>query len=789
MNLAIIIPWFGRELKGGAEQQAWQIAARLARRKHKVEVLTTCCRSHQDNWETNHLPAGCSAEPEGFAIRRFPVDKRDRPAFDRVCAQLLAIPGSALKPGVSPLGLDDAIIFRDELIKSQALLEYLRANREKYEWFLFLPYLYSPILQGIPIVAERAVLQPCLHNEAYAYLPVVADVFYLCARLLFNSEGEQELAFQLFGPGIWSRSRIVGEGIEVETELSDSRNGATSRHSGQGTGERFVLYLGRKDAGKNVPLLVNAFSKFRKVRPNSDLRLILAGHGSIDLNGCSGITDLGLVSDAHKAQLLQDCVALVQPSANESFSRTMMEAWQCGRPVAAQASCLATSVAVQRSGGGWLAETEQDWAGLFTVINRASEREIIELGEKGRSYAQDIADWEKVIDRYEQALALPKKRSAATAQAKVAIHQVLPNLSHGDAISNQALFIRDTLRKEGFVSNIYVRYVDPRVASQCSLFSSDKIAPRDAIIYHHSIGTELTPQVVAHPGPKLLIYHNITPGEFFDSYRPAFAEILRTGRRQLREIAPFFPHSAGDSRFNADELKECGFANPSVLPISVDPAKWEIGPDPKWMEQLQDGRTNLLFVGRIAPNKKQDDLVRAFQIYLEQDNSARLILPGAWEPHDPYYILLRDRIASSGLLDSVLMPGSVTDAELAAFYRSAHLFWSMSEHEGFCVPLIEAMWFDVPVLAFRSTAVPETLGEAGLLFTDKSSFESLAGLALLLVHNNELRGKVTRAQRRQRLAFLHAKVAPLLEIIIARMLTSPNHRAGDVPISLEAVAT
>jgi glycosyltransferase involved in cell wall biosynthesis len=439
---------------------------------------------------------------------------------------------------------------------------------------------------------------------------------------------------------------------------------------------------------------------------------------------------------------------------------------------------------VRRSGGGWLAESEQDWADLFTQIDRAPEREILQLGENGRRYAEDIASWDKVIDRYEQTLAPPTNERVGPGRHLCAVHQVLPNLSHGDAISNQALFIRDTLRSQGAASNIYVRYIDSRVAHQCSSFSPDKIAPDNGIIYHHSIGTELTPHVAAHRGPKVLIYHNITPAEFFEPYRPAFATILRAGRRALREIAPFFPHAAGVSHFNADELAECGFADPMVLPICVDPAKWNFRPDPKLMEQLQDGRTNILFVGRIAPNKKQDELIRAFQCYLSVDSSARLVLVGAAEDDDPYHVALRELITSSGLEGSVMMPGSVNDAELAAFYRTAHLFWSMSEHEGFCVPLIEAMWFDLPVLAFRSTAVPETLGEAGFMFNDKYCFESLAALAFLLVHDRDLSGKVTKVQRRQRLAFLPSRVAPLLETVIASALTSGSGRTEGVLSSL-----
>ena len=273
MKLGIIIPWFGRELKGGAEQQAWQIATRLAGRGHHVEVLTTCCRSHQDDWETNHLPDGLSMEREGFAIRRFRVVPRDRPAFDRVCGHLLSLDPSTLKPGVPPVSAQDSSVFVNELIKAPELLDYLRENKQEYRAFILLPYLYGPVLHAIDILGPQAFLQPCLHDESYAYLPEVAEAFYGAGRLLFNSEGELELALRLYGPGISTKSVLVGEGVEVDVAPVAS-NGTTPETStpslhysttpSSPPPDRFLLYLGRKDAGKNVPLLLRAFARFQR---------------------------------------------------------------------------------------------------------------------------------------------------------------------------------------------------------------------------------------------------------------------------------------------------------------------------------------------------------------------------------------------------------------------------------------------------------------------------------------------------------------------------------------------
>ena len=765
MKLALVIPWFGRELKGGAEQHAWQVAARLAARGHKVEVLTTCCRSHQGDWATNHLPEGLTNEPEGFAIRRFRVDPRDRAAFDSVSHELQHIPAQSLQPGVAPVSAERSRIFVDELIRSASLLEFLEREKTSFDRFIFMPYLYGPVLKGIAIVGERAALQPCLHDEAYAYLPEVAAAFQRAGLLFFNSEGEQELALRLFGPAIWRKARLIGEGVEVARSVT-STGAATSPRG------RFVLYLGRKDQGKNVPLLVRAFARFRRVRPNSNLRLLLAGHGAVAGSDSQQVEDLGLVSEEEKEALLRQCVALFQPSENESFSRVLMEAWMHGKPVAAHSRCRATAVAVRRADGGWTAGGEAEWAALFARVDTAPAAELARCGENGRRYAEEFADWDKAIARYELAFAESAASSRVVASAgatRGAIDQFLPNMSYGDAISNHAIWIREQLRNVGFASEIHARYLDPRSAHEAHPFAPEAVGNAEALIYHHSTGSEITPHVLKFKRPKCLVYHNITPAEFFEPFWPEHAAVLRRGRDDLAKLAADFPISAGVSRYNADELASLGFRQPGVLPISVDPSRWDFAPDPLLMEELQDGRTNLLFVGRIAPNKRQDDLVRAFERYLRIDLEARLILVGKAEENDPYATHLDSIIDELGLRDSVLLPGSITDAQLAAYWRTASVFWSMTEHEGFCVPLVEAMWFDVPIVAFRSSAVPETLGKAGLMFTDKDDIDEIAALVSIVVTDERLRRAVIDAQRMRRLDFLPERTVPLLATLAQRL--------------------
>ena len=287
-------------------------------------------------------------------------------------------------------------------------------------------------------------------------------------------------------------------------------------------------------------------------------------------------------------------------------------------------------------------------------------------------------------------------------------------------------------------------------------------------MYHHSIGSEITSVAAAHDGPKCLIYHNITPTRFFSEDLPELAQIVEAGRQDLPGLALAFPLSVGDSAYNAAELKRCGFRQPGVLPICIEPNKWNIRADTQVMAELQDGRTNLLFVGRFVPNKRQEDLVEAFAQYLRLDSTARLILAGPIDIGAPYYERVMTLIDRWKLGEHVRVTGLVDDSQLLAYYRTAHLLWSMSEHEGFCVPIVEAMWNEVPVLAYKSSAVPETMADAGVIFCGKQDLLQLASLAKVLAEDETVRRKILAAQRNRRRAFLPEAVQPKLAALVEK---------------------
>ncbi|HKO59814.1 MAG TPA: glycosyltransferase [Pyrinomonadaceae bacterium] len=761
-RVAIVTPWFGKDLLGGAEQQAYQIALRLSQRGHAVTVLTTCCRSFHDDWSINHLPPG-KANEYGIDVVRFPVDARDSVAFETVIQELLSLPHGSIREGINRLTSSDVEVFTKDNINSSALIKHLAAVHTDFDAFIFIPYMFGVIFQGLPVVADRSFLQPCLHDEAYAYLPQIQNLFRLAKRLLFNSGGELQVANRIYGPGILLRSLVVGEGVEspVPTQTEQLPPGLQD--------SRFVLYLGRRDVTKNVPLLVEAFKRFKHQHPRSNTKLVLAGPGSAswqDLAG--GLVDLGAVSDSEKLVLLNNCLALFQPSTNESYSRVMMEAWQAGRPVVVNAGCLATAHATEQSGGGWLASTESEWADMFAKIESTPEQQLSETGRRGAAYAMVHADWNNVIDRYEAVFNDPppvNERSRKLA----AIHQLLPDLSFGDAISNQAILIRDRLRALGYASEIFVTNLDKRVQDQAHVFMPGSVEPSAGLIYHHSIGTALTTVAIKHSGPKLLIYHNITPAEFFRPYRPGFAWMLETGRNDLRRLSQFFPNSVGDSAFNAAELSNNGFRDPGVLPIAVTPDRWNIPVNNDLLATLAGETKNILFVGRIAPNKMQDRLIKAFASLQKLVADSRLILVGYGSDSDPYQQVVNETISELGLVEHVLMPGQVSDNDLLAYYQSADLLWSMSEHEGFCVPIVEAMWFDVPVLAYSAAAVSETLADAGVMFDHAHELTAVAAKAREMIVDESLRRRVIASQRNRRESFLPEVTWARLDQLLDRL--------------------
>jgi glycosyltransferase involved in cell wall biosynthesis len=328
--------------------------------------------------------------------------------------------------------------------------------------------------------------------------------------------------------------------------------------------------------------------------------------------------------------------------------------------------------------------------------------------------------------------------------------QFVTNLDYGDAVSDEVIAIDQALRERGYTTAIYCQYFASRLHHFAKVYHDFRLPKeRWLAIYHHSIASDLCSFVNRLDCLRLMIYHNVTPPEYFYGTNYVLAELTRKGKADLPSMAPGYAWGLGDSDFNRRDLEIAGFQHTAVLPLIIDFDKYGLDPDPAIMRRLSDGRTNLLFVGRIAPNKRQEDVIKVFHFYKQLDPQARLILAGADIGMEPYRRWLDDLVAQLSLSD-VIFTGHIKLDELAAYYRTARVFICLSEHEGFGVPLVESMYFNLPIVALASSAVPETLAGSGVLARRKD-YPAIAAAIHQVVQDEMLRQRLI-ARGRQRLS-------------------------------------
>jgi glycosyltransferase involved in cell wall biosynthesis len=331
------------------------------------------------------------------------------------------------------------------------------------------------------------------------------------------------------------------------------------------------------------------------------------------------------------------------------------------------------------------------------------------------------------------------------------VHQILATFNSNDAICNEALLIRDYFRSRGFSSEIFVDALLPEFEKTFQIQKFKKYRPSrpDILIYHYSVHDRIAARMRHYPVQWILRYHNITPASFFSRWDRHMSDMLIAGREMLTRVKEGFVHHIAASPFNREDLINAGYSKDiSVLPLIYPLGTDSPEDDPEWTERLSDGRKNIIFVGRIAPNKKHDDLIRLFYFYIRFiDPKARLVMPGGHNHENyGYSSYLFGLIDSLNLRDSVFLPGKIDDRKLVSVYRTARIFVSMSEHEGFCVPIVEAMRFHIPILAYESSAIPYTLENGGVLVRDKN-FPILAGIMRNVMEHEELRKRIISNQK------------------------------------------
>jgi L-malate glycosyltransferase len=332
----------------------------------------------------------------------------------------------------------------------------------------------------------------------------------------------------------------------------------------------------------------------------------------------------------------------------------------------------------------------------------------------------------------------------------VIVNQWVPAAHKGDAIGDSARRVRGLLREMGHQSDLYAMTIDDDLRGDVIPWTDTGARRGDMTIFHFALVSPMTSEFAKLDSGRVLQYHNVTPAHFFAGYDAAIYRLAMLGREDLKSLVGHTDVALGDSEYNRQELESLGFTNTGVFPIAVDTERITAAPRRPALEKIlaEEGWLNFLFVGRIAPNKKIEDHIKLAEHYKRYvDEQYRFIFVGKTDATPMYYAAIR------AMLERYRMPqgrfiftGPVPDVDLATYYRSASVYISLSEHEGFCVPLLEAMAADVPVLAYGTTAVPDTLGGAGVQFAPKD-LEYAAELLGELAYNDTLRQQVIAGQR------------------------------------------
>lgn len=403
-RFAFVIPRYFEGIAGGAETLMGHLASRLKARGDEVEIWATCAKDNR-TW-ANEFPPSVS-QVSGIPLHRFPVDSRDLDKW--IPIQL------ALHDG-QPITTEDQLTWMSESVNSRALYSHLQREAPRFDALFFGPYLFGTTFWGSLIAPEKSILIPCLHDEAYAYQDVIASMFRQVKGCLFNAEPEMDLARSIYGeiPG-----GVVGMGFEPP-----STEHISSLEPYFTDGSPYILYLGRKETGKNVHVLVDYFveAKEEGLIPE-EVKLVILGGGSFDdlhrpeVLTRGDVLDLPHLDERDKQRLLRHALYLCQPSTNESFSIVIMEAWMVGTPVVVHAACPVTRHHVEVSRGGLYFSSSHDLAGVTKYLIREPNARR-EHADAGAAYVRQEYAWSAVLERFDAVVGALPERSIGSSLAR-----------------------------------------------------------------------------------------------------------------------------------------------------------------------------------------------------------------------------------------------------------------------------------------------------------------------------------------------------------------------------------
>jgi glycosyltransferase involved in cell wall biosynthesis len=387
MKVAFVTPWYGADIPGGMESLTRGTAEHLHAAGLDVEVITTCIRDFHADWATNHHRPGLDSV-RGVPVRRFAVQKRDRQAFDEINGRLLR--GQPISPA-------EEQTFIQEMFRTPDLYAYLAAHSHDYLYF-FVPYMFATTYFGAQICPGRSAVIPCLHEEPYAHLDIYRHTLSRVRALVFNAKAEGQLVAQLYGrPGPGKLREVIGVG--VHTDFATDAGRFRQKYA---ITEPFVLYAGRRTPGKNTPLLLDYWRRYRQASGRAARLVCIGGGEGWTPPGMEpDMLDLGYVPLQDKYDAYAAATVFCQPSVNESFSIVIMESWLAGTPVLVHGRCLVTRDHVQQANGGLYFTGYEEFAACLDFFFDNPET-AAQLARQGRRYVLANFQWPLIVAKYRQ---------------------------------------------------------------------------------------------------------------------------------------------------------------------------------------------------------------------------------------------------------------------------------------------------------------------------------------------------------------------------------------------------
>ncbi len=384
MKIAFVSPWYGSHIPGGMESETRRTAAHLQAAGFQVEVLTTCIRDFFSSWDKNYHRPGISRE-DGIPVRRFAVERTDRPAFQWASWRLQQ--GQRLTRA-------EELVYQKEMIRCPNLLDHI-ASEDQETIFFFIPYLFSTTIEGTQIWPERSAIIPCLHDESYAYLDIMKDVILKVRALILHSVAELELVENIYGSQPQQIRQVIGEGLDTDIEVNADRFRKKFEIE-----EPFILMAGRRDPGKNTQLLLHYWRRYAQEQ-KLDYKLVLMGPGAVQIDSDlqEYVIDLGYVDRQDKFDAFAAATILCQPSVHESFSLVIMESWLAETPVLVHGHCAVTVEHCRQSNGGLYFTTYPEFAETVAYLF-TNETVRSKMGKNGREYVLDNYQWPTVMEKY-----------------------------------------------------------------------------------------------------------------------------------------------------------------------------------------------------------------------------------------------------------------------------------------------------------------------------------------------------------------------------------------------------